>query len=333
MRKAAALAAVGGVGLVALVGRKHSEVRDALPTVAPELRSPVLPFTALPFTDRKLRFVRLLFSIPTRPGPGVSVTERAVGDPPVPTMIFTPERHDKPGPAVLWLHGGAYVVGTPRFEAAGAGRLVRELGAVVVSPDYRLAPEHPFPAGLDDCMAVLRWMRANADELGIDANRIAVTGSSAGGGMTAAVAQRSYDEGIPLRAQVMGYPMLDDRSTLRADHGGRGRFAWTPDSNRYGWTAYLGRPPRMSDAPEYAAPARRSNLSGLAPAWIGVGDLDVFYDEDVDYAERLKAAGVPCELVAVRGMYHGADGVAQKAPSMVRFRASMIDFLRKHLRG
>ncbi len=326
-------AAVVGLGLVALVGRSRLKVRDAVAAVAPELRSPLLPFTALAFTDRKLRVVRLLFSIRTRPGEGVTMVERRVSEPSVPVLVMIPKQHSVSSPAVLWLHGGGYVVDTLHLEAGGAGRLARSLGAVVVSPDYRLAPENPFPAGLNDCMAALRWMRANADELGIEADRIAVMGASAGGGMAAAVAQRSQDQGIPLRAQVMVYPMLDDRSTLRADHAGRGRFAWTPESNLYGWTAYLGRAPRMSGAPEYAAPARRSDLSGLAPAWIGVGDLDVFYDESVAYAERLKAAGVPCELVTVPGMYHGADGVARKAPSMLKFRAGMLDHLKKYLTG
>jgi acetyl esterase/lipase len=139
------------------------------------------------------------------------------------------------------------IVGSPQFEAAGSGRLARELDAVVVSPDYRLAPENPFPAALDDCMATLQWMRSNAIELGIDQDRITVMGASAGGGLAAAVAQRSHDEGITLRAQVLVYPMLDDRSTLTADHAGRGRLGWTPSSNRFGWTSYLGRAPRLSD--------------------------------------------------------------------------------------
>ena len=159
---------------------------------------------------------------------------------------------------MLHLHGGGMVVGSPQFEAFEAGRLARGLGAVVVSPDYRLAPEHPFPAALDDCMATLRWMRAHADELGIDPDRIAVMGSSAGGGLSAAVAQRSTDEGIGLRAQALAYPMMDDRTALRDDHGARGRFMWTPASSRWAWTAYLGREPQMSEAPEYAAPARRT---------------------------------------------------------------------------
>jgi acetyl esterase/lipase len=325
------LAAVAILGLAALVARRYLAMRDAMAAVATELRSPILPFTALPFTQRTLPVIRLLFSIRTRSGPGVLVTERHVGEAPVRVVVTSPVEREAAGPAVLWIHGGGMIVGTPQFEALGSGRLARDLGVVVVSPDYRLAPEHQFPAGLDDCMATLRWMRDHADELGIDADRIAVVGASAGGGLAAAVAQRSYDEGITLRAQVLVYPMLDDRTVLREDHAGRGRFGWTPASNRFGWSAYLGREPRLSDAPAYAAPARRSDLTGLPPAWIGVGDLDLFYDEDVDYAENLKAGGVPCELVTVSGMYHGADGIAPKAAVLQDFRRGMTEHLRTYL--
>jgi acetyl esterase/lipase len=325
------LAAVAILAAAALAARRYLTMRDALAAVPAEMRSPVLLFTSLPLTQRTLPVIRLLFSLRTKSGPGVSLTERYVGEPPVRVVVATPVERETAGPAVLWIHGGGMIVGTPQFEARGSGRLARELGVVVVSPDYRLAPEHPFPAALDDCMATLRWMRANADALGIDPDRIAVVGSSAGGGLSAAVAQRSCDEGITLRAQVLIYPMLDDRTALREDHAGRGRFAWTPASNRFGWTAYLGQDPRLADAPEYAAPARRADLSGLAPAWIGVGDLDLLYDESVDYAARLTAAGVHCELVTVPGMYHGADGVAPKARSMQDFRRGMTDHLRTHL--
>ncbi|MGY4651514.1 alpha/beta hydrolase [Mycobacterium sp. URHB0021] len=325
------LVAVAVLGIGAVAARRYMSMWDALAAVPAELRNPLLPFTTYPMTHRTLPVIRLVYSVPNRSGPDVRVTERYVGVPTVRVLITTPVRRDSVAPAVLWIHGGGMTVGSPQFEAMGAGRLARELGAVVVSPAYRLAPENPFPAGLDDCMATLRWMRDHAVELGIDPDRIAVVGGSAGGGLAAAVAQRSHDEAISLRAQVLAYPMLDDRTALQDDHAGRGRFGWTPAANRFGWTAYLGREPRLSDAPEYAAPARRKDLAGLAPAWIGVGDLDLFYDEDVDYAEALKASGVPCQLVAVPGMYHGADTVAPKAPAMLDFRRGMTDWLKTYL--
>jgi acetyl esterase/lipase len=275
--------------------------------------------------------VRLQSRVRTPSGRGVTVSTRYVGDNAIRALVTTPIEGQGPRPGVLWIHGGGYILGSPQMEAFGTGRLVRDLGVVAVSPDYRLAPEYPFPAALDDCMTTLEWMRTHADELGIDPDRIAVMGASAGGGLAAAVAQRSHDEGIPLRAQVLVYPMIDDRAALRDDHAGRGRFLWTPANNRLGWTSYLGREPRMSDAPEYAAPARRADLTGLPPAWVGVGDLDVFYDENVDYAERLRASAVPCELVTVPGMYHGADGLAPKAVSMQDFRRGATDHLRKYL--
>jgi acetyl esterase/lipase len=302
-----------------------------LATVAVELRNPLLALVPVSFNARTLPLLRAVMRRGTKTGPGVVVTERAVGAPAVRVLVMTPAGQGGPRPAVLWIHGGGMIVGSPQFEAAGSARLARELDAVVVSPDYRLAPENPFPAGLDECMATLQWMRANAVELGLDPDRITVMGASAGGGLSAAVAQRSHDEGISLRAQVLVYPMLDDRSALATDHAERGRLGWTPSSNRFGWTAYLGHEPRISDAPEYAAPVRRTNLAGLPPAWIGVGELDLFYPENVEYAGHLTASGVSCTLVTVPGMYHGADGVAPKAKSMQDFRRSMMEHLRAHL--
>jgi acetyl esterase/lipase len=221
--------------------------------------------------------------------------------------------------------------GSAQLEIDPAARVAQATGAVVVSPNYRLAPENPFPAGLDDCMATLRWMVEHADELGIETGRMAVCGTSAGGGLAAALAQRAVDDGIPLRAQALVSPMLDDRTALRYDFDGKGELTWSPRSNRWAWTAYLGREPRLSDAPDYAAASRRRDVTGLPPAWIGVGDLETFYDECVAYAETLNSGGVPCELVTVRGMYHTAEGIARKASSMRHFQASMLDFLRRHL--
>ena len=326
MKKLAAVAILGGAALAA---RRYLSMRDAVAAVPADLRNPVLPLLTGTVSSRTLPLYRLQSRIPTPSGRGVTVAKRHVGT--IPVHVTTPVDGQRPRPGVLWIHGGGYIVGSPQMEAFGTGRLVRDLGVVTVSPDYRLAPEHPFPAALDDCMTTLEWMRAHAEELGIDPDRIAVMGGSAGGGLAAAVAQRSHDEGIPLRAQVLVYPMIDDRVALRDDRSGRGRFLWTPANNLFGWTSYLGREPRMSDAPEYAAPARRDDLSGLPPAWVGVGELDLFYDEDVAYAEKLRASGVPCELVTVPGMYHGADGLAPKALSMQDFRRGITEHLRTHL--
>jgi acetyl esterase/lipase len=328
MKKVAALAAVG---VAALAARRYVAMRDALAHVEPELRSPALPFVTVTHSAKALPALRLAYRVRMPPGPGVDVVTRGVGQPVTRTLVITPEGHRTNRPAVLALHGGGMIVGSPQLELVTHGRLARELGAVVVSPDYRLAPENPFPAALDDCMATLQWMRHNADDLGIDADRIAVVGRSAGGGLAAAVAQRSHDEGFTLRAQGLMYPMLDDRTVLNDHNEGRGRLVWTPETNRFAWTAYLGREPRMSDAPPYAAPARRKDLSGLPPAWIGVGDLDLYYAEDVAYAERLRACGVQCELVTIPRMYHAADGYAQKAQSMETFIQGLVNHLKAHL--
>ncbi len=172
-------------------------------------------------------------------------------------------------------------------------------------------------------------MHERADELGLDPARIAVGGASAGGGLAATLAQRAHDKGGPAIAyQLLVYPMLDDRTVWRADDGGRGRLLWTPTLNRYAWTAYLGRPPELDQAPPYAAAARREDLRGLPPAWIGVGDLDLFYAEDVDYARRLGEADVDATLRIVGRMYHAADVLAPQTPLMEAFVDRMVDALR-----
>ena len=319
------------LGLAAFAARRYLALRDALTAVPTDLRSPFMAIS-FPTTARTVPFFRRPFRLTLPSGPGVTITNRpADGVLEVPVRITMPDGSDSNRPAVLWIHGGGTVIGSPQFESPTLGLLARELGAVVVSPDYRLAPEHPFPAALDDCMATLRWMCDHADELGINVDRIAVAGVSAGGGLAAAVAQRSHDEGIPLCAQVIVYGMLDDRTVLTDDHGGRGEFVVTPSGYQFAWTAYLGRQVHSSHAPQYAAPSRRTDLTGLPPTWVGVGDVDLLYPENVAYAEKLKACGVPCELITVAGMYHGADGLAPKAQSMREFQRSMLDHLQTYL--
>jgi acetyl esterase/lipase len=323
--------AVAAFGLTALAVRRYVAFRQSMSAVARELRTHALILMSVPLNALTLPFLRMAYRFRSDPGPNMTLTEHRVGNHSIKVLVLAPAGHSSARPAVLAIHGGGMCVGSAHLEVEPAGRIAQETGAVIVMPNYRLAPEHPYPAALDDCITTLHWMRSHADEFGIDIDRIAVFGPSAGGGLAAAVAQRSIDEGIPLRAQALVYPMLDDRTVLRDDHAGRGELTWSPASNRFAWTAYLGRVPRIADAPTYAAPARRADLTGLPPAWIGVGDLDLFYEEDITYAERLKSAGVPCELVAVTGMYHTADGLMRKTQSMQDFHASMVQFLRVHL--
>jgi acetyl esterase/lipase len=305
--------------------------RDLLAPVADELRSPVLLAPTDVANERTLAVARRLLarSTPVTAGVEVRIVEVAGSSgPPVPVTVYEPRGRVRPSGALLWIHGGGLVMGAPPQSHAWCSRVAAELGVLVVSVDYRLAPEDPFPAGLDDCMTALGWLAASASELGIDGARIAVGGESAGGGLAAAVAQRARDEGGPaLCLQLLVYPMLDDRTVLRAARTGERSLIWSPASNRFGWTAYLGRAPGDGPAPPYAAPARTEDLHGLPPAWIGVGDIDLFHEEDVTYARRLADAGVPCELVVEPGMYHGADALLPKRPSMVRFRGRMVDAL------
>ncbi len=288
-------------------------------------------------SDRKLGFVRRLTDLmpEATAADGMRVDARAAtrrdgGS--IRILVHEPDARTRPSGALLWIHGGGLVMGRPEQSADFCERTARDLGILVANVDYRLAPDDPFPAGLDDCMDALAWLHDHADDLGIDPAAIAVGGDSAGGGLAAAVAQRAHDEGTHRVAfQALVYPMLDDRTVAQPDHAGRGRFVWTPESNAFGWTAYLGRRPGSDDVPAYAAPARRADLSGLPPAWVGVGDLDLFHDEDVDYARRLEAAGVPCDLHVVPGWYHGADALAAKAPSSVEFHRRLAAALRSAL--
>ena len=327
---------VGAVLLAATAaaGRGVARRRPAVDRVAPDLRSPVL---YLPTDLRGERTLRVVRSISTRAAPpvvrGVEVTERRTGGtedaPAARVVLYEPPWRVRPSGALLWIHGGGMVMGRPEQANTWCSRLAGDLDIVVVSVDYRLAPEHPFPAGLTDCHTALTWVHDRADELGIDRTRIAVGGDSAGGGLAAALCQLARDRGGPdICFQLLNYPMLDDRTVLRADHQGRGAFIWTPASNRFGWSAYLGRTPSHTDAPTHAAPARTTDLAGLPPAWIGVGDLDLFHSEDVDYAARLTSAGVPCELRVEPGMYHGADQFLLKAPRMRAYRDAMVEALR-----
>ncbi|MGH3633368.1 MAG: alpha/beta hydrolase, partial [Mycobacterium sp.] len=213
-----------------------------------------------------------------------------------------------PEPALLWIHGGGYVLGSAKQVDGRCRRFSRELGITVASVEYRLAPEHPYPAALEDCYSALTWLTALPE---VDPARVAI----GGGGLAAALALLARDRGdVTPALQLLAYPMLDDRSAKAP--ASRSYRMWNPRSNGFAWTAYLG------DAdPQVAVPARREDLSGLAPAWIGVGTHDLFHDEDLAYAERLTRAGVPCRVEVVSGAFHGFDLLVPKAQVSQAFLA------------
>ena len=236
------------------------------------------------------------------------------GPEPVSLRIYRPRSLTTVAPALFWIHGGGFIIGSPEQDEQSSIDFARDLGITVVALRYRLAPEHPAPAAIRDAYAGLTWVFAQAKEWGIDESKIAIGGASAGGGLAATLAIYAHDKGevAPL-FQLLVYPMLDDRTVLRTDIDTRNTRMWSPGSNRFAWSAYLGHDPGAEDTSPYAAAARRADLTGLPQAWIGVGTLDLFHDEDLEYARRLREAGVPCETYVISGAFHGFDAAFRKA--------------------
>lgn len=246
--------------------------------------------------------------------------------------IYTPGSLKTPAPALLWIHGGGYIIGNPKMDDYNCSFFATELGIMVFYVDYRLAPEYPFPIPLEDCYSALAWMSSADGEFNIDPNRLAIAGESAGAGLAASLAQLAYDRGdIRPIFQLLIYPMLDDRSAVRGDLRQKKYKAWDQKSNRFGWESYLGTECGLENLPPYAVPSRREDLSGLPPAWIGVGTLDLFHDEVIEYAQRLTNSNVDCELVVVPGAFHSFDVFAPRAPIVRDFQKSQIAASKKYL--
>lgn len=234
-------------------------------------------------------------------------------------------------PAILHTHGGGFVVGTAQSSVRQLQALCQMLDCVAVSVEYRLAPETTWRGSVEDNYAGLKWLYANAAELGIDPARIALLGESAGGGHAALLAIAARDRGeVPVAFQCLVYPMLDDRTgSSRAVPDHVGRIIWNAQRNHFGWESFLGLPPGTRRVPAAAVPARNPDLAGLPPAFIGVGTIDLFFDEDVDYAQRLNNAGVPTELIVVPGGFHGFDNMPGAIGVTQRFNAAKLAALRK----
>jgi acetyl esterase/lipase len=246
--------------------------------------------------------------------PGVQISSIRDGN--LRLRLYTPRNPS--GAALLWVHGGGMVIGAPRQDDLLCGETAAQLGITIASVDYRLAPEHPYPIPQQDCLAGWDWLLDNASRLNIEPARMAVGGGSAGGGIAASVVNRLHDDagGVQPIAQWLLYPMLDDRTAANHDLDSLDHYVWNNTSNRIGWSALLRgtATPGDDNVPADAAPARRTDMSGLPPTWIGVGDIDLFHDEDADYAHRLHQAGVPVQLDIVPGGTHGLESLARNAP-------------------
>ncbi|MDH7639093.1 alpha/beta hydrolase fold domain-containing protein [Sphingomonas oryzagri] len=255
------------------------------------------------------------------------------GAPDVPMIHYRPAgSEDAVLPCLYHVHGGGYVGGAAAGLEPIHRLLVETVGCALVTVDYRLAPETPFPGPLEDCYAGLDWLFGHASKLNIDPSRIGIGGESAGGGLAAALALLVRDRGEHRIAfQHLIYPMIDDRTCITADpHPHAGQFVWNAASNAFGWRAYLGMAPGASDIPAYAAAARAEDLSGLPPTFLATGALDLFVDEDISYAARLIRAGVSTELHVYPGAFHGFD-IDQSAAVSRRLRRDSWDFLTRQL--
>jgi triacylglycerol lipase len=258
-----------------------------------EVRNRVLPLP--PIEESGVDLERIM-----APGPE--------GAPEIMLHVYRPRAAPRPSPCIYHIHGGGYVVGKASDLEPVHRPLAASLGCAIVSVDYRLAPETPFPGPVEDCYAGLAWTFANATALGLDAARIGVMGESAGGGLAAALALLARDRGAyRLAFQHLIYPMIDDRTCTRDPHPFAGEFLWHAHNNRFGWTSLLGHAPGGEGVSPYAAPARATDLAGLPPGFISTGALDLFLEEDIDYARRLLRAGVPVELHVYPGAFHAFD--------------------------
>jgi triacylglycerol lipase len=309
-----------------------------------DLRAFIDQMPPITLTDEILPFLRQGFGarLALEENPqaveAVDVVHRTVpgrtGDPEVPVVLHVPRAPDGPRGAILHIHGGGYVSGDAASLSPFHRTLAMELGCVILSVEYRLAPETRFPGAVEDCYAALAWLVGEAGALAIDPSRIGVMGESAGGGLAAALALLARDRGeYTLAFQHLIYPMLDDRTCVTdTPNSYAGEFVWTTGSNLFGWRSLLGEEPGGPEVSPYAAAARAQDLSGLPPTFINSGALDLFVDEDIAYAQRLIRAGVPTELHIYPGAYHGFHFVAD-ARSTMRAYDDSRDALQRALNG
>ncbi|MGJ7913120.1 alpha/beta hydrolase [Neobacillus sp. LXY-1] len=306
---------------------------DFYSRVNPELREGIDTTPVIQLPD-DLEMARQMPIPPTLNSKFVQITERLVsgGDgQEMMVKIYEPVQRDQSNlPAVIWIHGGGYVLGHPNGEDSLCENFVEAANCIVISPDYRLAPEHPFPAAIEDCYATLLWVTNSAEELNIDLTRIAIGGGSAGGGLTAALALMARDKGGPaICFQMPLYPMIDDRNiTFSSNEIEDNKAVWYTSNNLAAWRMYLGEHANGNISP-YAAPIRAEDLSGLPPTYTCVGQLDPFRDETINYVTRLAQAGVAVEFHLYPGCFHAFEHIVPNAEISQRAQNEYINALKR----
>lgn len=300
---------------------------DLLNQLADEL---VAPIKKMPQMDFDSKFKVFLAQALTPKGPGlvegVKARNQKVGDAKV--RIFEPAN---PGSgAIVWIHGGGLILGKPEQDDFLLSELARDLKIRVFALGYRVAPRHPFPTPLNDCITGYQWVLDNSGEFGIDKSNIVLAGASAGGCLATSLALTLRDSGQSPKAMALLYPMLDDRTAAKTELDGSS-LIWTNRSNRWAWTQYLGYPAGSIEPVKYAVPGRTEDLTGLSPTWIGVGDIDLFYAEDVVFANRLLLAGVETQLKIFKGYPHAAETMVPNAEISKHFKADVRSFIRQQL--
>ncbi|MCY8235396.1 alpha/beta hydrolase [Priestia endophytica] len=239
--------------------------------------------------------------------------------------IYRPKFVNESLPALLWIHGGGYILGSYDGSDDLCMKFVKEANCVVVSVNYRLAPEHPYPAPLEDCYAALKWIADNAESLNIDSNRIGVAGASAGGGLTAALTLLARDRNYPsICFQMPLYPMIDDRNNTPSSNEIKEGLVWNQKRNEAGWKMYLGELYKTDNIPAYAAPARAEDYRNLPYTYTCVGQLDPFRSETLTYVSKLAEAGVDVEFHLYPGAYHGFEEITPDADISIRARNEYI---------
>ncbi len=309
-------------------------VADPYSLVDPELLPTLKQFPAFDISAELVSKFRQMPGMPPLPVPAPQPVERHIPGPPgapeVRLWVVDPAPLDKDKPLLLFIHGGGFMMPDPVLMPR-IQEIATDCRCVVVAVDYRLAPETRYPGALEDNYVALKWAHAHAAELGIDRSRIAVGGQSAGGCHAASLAIHARDRNeVPIVFQLLIYPQLDDRTgSSHPAPPAIGQFMWTASANRFAWSSLLGVPAGSSKVPVAAVPARVASVAGLPPAWIGVGSIDLFVEEDMEYARRLVHAGVATELLVVRGAFHGFDLLVLDAEVSRQFSASWKSALRK----